>query len=158
MATTIRSNKDLVRRVFETLNARDTVGFADTHAEDVVLHDHDEEVQGVDAAIEHELAIYGAFPDMKYTPEAIVAEGDTVAARWRATGTHDGEFEGIAPTGEEIDITACGLMRVADGEIAEVWLTYDRLGMLQQLGVVEPPAGKAHTTTIGEADDGTQIR
>lgn len=139
MTSKTRTNKELVRRVFETLNDRDFDAFAATHASDVVLHDHEEEFHGVDAAVEHERTIYDAFPDMEYRLEDILAEDDLVACRWTVAGTHEGEFEGIPPTNEAVEIPASGLMRVDDGEIAEVWLNYDRLGMLQQLGVVEPP-------------------
>ncbi|WP_096391422.1 ester cyclase [Halopenitus persicus] len=138
MATT-RTNKELFRRVFDALNDRDFDAFADTHADDVVLHDHDEEFHGVEAVTEHEQALYEAFPDMKYTPKVILAEDDRVAARWTATGTHEGELEGIPPTGTEVEFPASGVLRVEDGKITEVWLTYDQLGMLQQLGVVESP-------------------
>lgn len=139
MASTSQPTAELFRRTVESLNDRDFDGFAETHADDVVLHDHDEELRGVEAAVEHEQAVFGAFPDMEYVVEAVVAEGDMVAGRWRVTGTHEGAFEGIPPTGETIDVPASGTFRIEDGEIAEVWLTYDRLGMLQQLGVVELP-------------------
>lgn len=141
MTTTTETNKELVRRVVEALNERDEEAFVETHTRDVVLHDHDEELHGVDAAVEHEWTIYDAFPDMEYTIEELLAEDETVAGRWRVTGTHENEFEGIAPTGEEIDIPASGVFRVEDGKIAEVWLTYDRFGMMQQLGLLEPPMG-----------------
>lgn len=139
MTTTTRNNKELVRRVFEALNGRDMDAFAETHATDAVLHDHDEEFHGVEASIEHERTIYEAFPDMEYRLEEILAEGDLVACRWTVAGTHEGEFEGVPPTGEAVEIPASGLMRVDDGQITEAWLTYDRLGLMQQLGVVDPP-------------------
>ncbi|MBX0297939.1 ester cyclase [Haloarcula nitratireducens] len=138
MATT-QTNKELFLRVFDALNERDFDAFADTHADNVVLHDHDEEFHGVDAATEHEQTLYEAFPDLKYTPEDILADEELVAARWRVTGTHEGELEGIAPTGEDVEFPACGILRVEDEKIAEVWLIYDQLGLMQQLGVVEPP-------------------
>jgi steroid delta-isomerase-like uncharacterized protein len=136
MATTSQTNKELTRHVFDALNERDEEAFTNTHTEDVVLHDHDEEFHGVEAAVEHEWTLYDAFPDMEYTLEDILAEDDMVACRWRVTGTHEGEFEGIDPTGEEVDIPASGIFRVEDGKITEAWLTYDRLGFMQQLGVV----------------------
>lgn len=141
MTTTTQSNTDVIRRVFETLNAREQDAFADTHAADVVLHDHDEELHGVEAAIDHQWTIYEGFPDMEYRLEDILAEDDLVACRWTITGTHDGEFEGIPATGEAVEIPASGLMRVENGQVAEAWLNYDRLGLLGQLGVVEPPTG-----------------
>lgn len=138
MATT-QANKELFRRVFDALNERDFDAFAATHHEDVVLHDHDEEFHGIESAIEHEQRLYEAFPDMEYAMEDILAEDALVASRWRVTGTHSGKFQGIEPTGEEIEIPACGICKVKDGKVTAVWLTYDRLGMLQQLGVVEQP-------------------
>lgn len=132
-------NKELFRRVFDALNQRDFDAFADTHAEDVLLHDHDEEFHGVEAAINHQRTLFEAFPDMEYIPEDLLAEDDLVAARWAITGTHEGQFQGIPSTGEEIDIPGCGVVRIQHGEIAEVWLSYDRLGLMQQLGVIESP-------------------
>jgi len=140
MATT-QTNKERFRRVCDALNERDFDAFADTHTDDVVLHDHDEAFHGVEAVIEHEQTIYEGFPDMRYTPEDVIAEDDLVAARWIVTGTNEGEFEGIELTGKEVEFSAFGMFRIEGGEIAEVWLTYDQLGMLQQLGVAEPPTG-----------------
>lgn len=139
MTTATRINEELVRRGFDALNERDREAFVETHSKGVVLHDHDEEFHGVEAVTSHEWTIYDAFPDMRYTIEDTVAEDDTVASRWTVTGAHEGEFEGIAPTGKEIEISASGTFRVEDGNITEVWLTTDRLGLLQQLGAVEPP-------------------
>jgi steroid delta-isomerase-like uncharacterized protein len=139
MATETQDVKDLFREVVNTLNDRDFDGFAETHAEDVVLHDHDEEFHGVEAAVQHQQTLFESFPDMEYVIEDILAEDDMIASRWRVTGTHEREFEGIPPSGEELDVPASGISRVEAGKIAESWLNYDRLGMLQQLGVVEPP-------------------
>lgn len=74
---------------------------------------------------------------MEYTSEHVIAEDDLVAGRWTVSGTHEGEFEGIPPTGEEVEVPASGLFQVENGGIVEAWLTYDRLGLLQQIGVVE---------------------
>ena len=139
MATETQDTTDVFRGVVESLNDRDFDRFVELHTEDVVLHDHDEEFHGVNAAVEHEQALYEAFPDMEYTIEDVLTENDRIAGQWRVTGTHEREFEGIPPSDKMIDIPASGIFRVEDGKIAEVWLTYDRLGMLQQLDVIEPP-------------------
>jgi steroid delta-isomerase-like uncharacterized protein len=79
----------------------------------------------------------GAFPDFHTTIEDMVAEGDKVVTRWRAGGTHRGEFRGIAPTGEEIEITGIGIFRFSEeGKVVESWDNFDQLGMMKQLGVV----------------------
>lgn len=137
MSTMKQTNKELFRRSIESLNNRDQGAFAETHTEDVVLHDHDKDLHGIEAAIEHEWTIYEAFPDMEYSLEHILAEDDLVAGRWIVSGTHEGEFEGIPPTGKDVEVPASGLFQVENEKISEVWLTYDRLGLLQQLGVVE---------------------
>lgn len=138
MATT-QANKDVVRRGIDALNERDQDTFAERQTEDIVLYDLDEEVHGVDAVIEHEWDRYDAFPDMEYTIEKLLAEDDVVAGRWSVTGTHEGELDGIPPTGETVEFPVSGLFRVAAEKVAEVRLTYDALGLLQQLGVTELP-------------------
>lgn len=140
MATaTSEQTKALVTRAFDALNERDRKAFAETHADDVVLHDHDEETRGVEVAIAHEWEIYDSFPDNHYALEHVVAEDDAVACWWTVTGTHKGEFQGLEPTGKSVRFPASGLFRIEDGKIAEVWLTYDRLGLMQQLGAIQPP-------------------
>lgn len=106
MAQAPQTNEELFRRTVESLNMRDFDKFAETHSEDVVLHDHDEEFHGVDAAVEHEQALYEAFPDMEYTIEDVLTENDRIAGRWRVTGTHEREFKGIPTSEEMIDIPA----------------------------------------------------
>lgn len=66
-------------------------------------------------------------------------EDDRVVARTTFTGTHEGAFEGIEPTGEEVAGPAISIARVEDGAIADLWVVQDQLGILQQLGAVEPP-------------------
>lgn len=63
MMATTQTNKDLFRHVFDALDERDLEGVVDTHADNVVLHDHDEEFDGVEATNEHERTLYEAFPD-----------------------------------------------------------------------------------------------
>jgi steroid delta-isomerase-like uncharacterized protein len=83
-------------------------------------------------------AVRAAIPDMKYTIEDIIAEGDKVVARWRASGTHKGEMFGIPPTGKSTTVTGMDIFRVANGKLVEFWLNWDQLGMLQQLGAIPP--------------------
>ena len=80
-----------------------------------------------------------ALPDIQYTVEDMVAEGDKVAVRWTGRGTQKGEFMGIAPTGKPVTITGISILRIAGGKIVEEWTEEDILGVLQQLGVFPPP-------------------
>jgi steroid delta-isomerase-like uncharacterized protein len=60
-----------------------------------------------------------SFPDLHFTVEEIIAEGDKVAYRWTARGTHQGEYEGVAPTGKTITSTGITIIRLADGKVVE---------------------------------------
>jgi predicted SnoaL-like aldol condensation-catalyzing enzyme len=77
-----------------------------------------------------------AFPDIQITADDIFAEGDKVALRWSARGTHKGELMGVAPTGKQVTVTGQAIYRIANGKIEEDWITGDTLGVLQQLGVI----------------------
>jgi steroid delta-isomerase-like uncharacterized protein len=80
-----------------------------------------------------------AFPDSYFTVEEMVAEGDKVATRKTFHGTHQGEFMGIPPTGQQVSIGLIDIVRIADGQVVEHWSMGDNLGMMQQLGVIPQP-------------------
>lgn len=88
-------------------------------------------------------AMRGAFPDLRIEVRDLIAEGDEVVARWVARGTHEGEFQGVPPTGRGIEVTGITIERFEDGEIVEGWTNRDALGLLQQLGVVPAPGTEA---------------
>jgi predicted ester cyclase len=80
------------------------------------------------------------FPDIHFTVEDMLAEDEDVIARLTIRGTHQGEFQGIAPTGRKVEFTGIQRMRFKGGQIVRVvWHHYDKLLMLQQLGVVSLP-------------------
>ncbi|TMC54836.1 MAG: ester cyclase [Chloroflexi bacterium] len=85
----------------------------------------------------------GAFPDVHLTVNDQIAEGDKVVTRWTATGTHKGSLMGIPATNKQSTVTGTDIGRYAEGKLVEEWVSYDMLGMLQQLGVVPTltPAG-----------------
>lgn len=80
--------------------------------------------------------LYLAFPDMSHTVEDQVAEGDKVVSRLTVEGTHQGPFQGMAPTGKRVKFTDIMISRLEDGKIKEVWAQFDALGLLQQLGLL----------------------
>jgi steroid delta-isomerase-like uncharacterized protein len=107
-------------------------------AADAVSHDpaQPERVTGAAGAIESARGYRDAFPDLRMTVDQVVADGDDVAIRWTARGTHKGDLFGIAPTGKEATVTGITIDRWAGGKIAESWTNWDTLGLLQQLGAV----------------------
>lgn len=136
MQTTVKDQKAVIRKGYEALNNRDPDLFREVHADDVVLHDTNDDARGIDALTEHQWAFIEAFADLNYEIEDMIAEGDRVAVRHTATGIHEGELQGIEPTGAEVEVPVMIMFRLENGKIAEVWLHDDRLGMLRQLGVV----------------------
>lgn len=93
--------------------------------------------QGFRGQVEKYLA---AFPDTRFTIDDQFADGDLVATRWTARGTHEGEIAGISPTGKEVTVTGLTFTRFEGGKVIEDWITWDTLGMLVQLGAVPVPA------------------
>jgi predicted ester cyclase len=80
-----------------------------------------------------------AFPDFHVTIHDIVAEGDLVALRTSARGTHRGTFFGVPPTGKEIVFHEINFNRIRDGKQVEHWATRSTFEVLQQLGVAPGP-------------------
>jgi len=78
------------------------------------------------------------FPDIRWTSEEMISEGDTVAVRFTMRGTHQGTFFGVPPTGTEITVQALALYRLTEGKIAEEHGAPDMLGLLQQIGAFPP--------------------
>jgi predicted ester cyclase len=68
-----------------------------------------------------------------------VAEGDTVATRWQAHGTHDGPLGDLPPTGRAFTMDGMTIERFEGGRIVEVWAARDELGLMRQLGVLPQP-------------------
>jgi predicted ester cyclase len=81
-------------------------------------------------------AFLNAFPDCQFTIDDMIAEGDRVATKKTFSGTHTGEFNGIAPTGRSVSITFVDILRLRDGKIVEHWLSMDQLSFMQQLGLL----------------------
>lgn len=140
--TTREENKQIARRFPEEVATEGNVDIIDEIcAEDVIEYSPLGERRGREELKEQSEYIHAAFPDVSVTIEDVVAEGDTVAQRLTFRGTHEGEFAGIEPTGNEVEIANMLFTRIEDGQIAERWLLPDMLGLLAQLGVVEPPTG-----------------
>jgi len=78
-----------------------------------------------------------AFPDIWFTVDEVIVDGDWSAARYHIEGTHEGEVEGFPATGRRFHVTGISMMRWQNGRIVESWINYDQLGLLRQIGFVE---------------------
>ena len=82
------------------------------------------------------IAFTTGFPDSRISIEACIAEGDTVVTRWTLTGTHQGMFQGIPPTGRPVRFNGIEFNRVLKGRLVEHWSMFDNLALLQQIGAM----------------------
>lgn len=135
---TTEANKAVLRRWWSALSAGQGLAvLEDIYAADYVLHDPNqpEPVQGLDGVRAVITGVTTGFPDGNYVIEKLVAEGDLVVQLIRATGTQQGEFNGIPATSKPIAIWLMVISRIVDNKIVEEWQLVDSLSLLQQLGV-----------------------
>lgn len=91
-----------------------------------------------------------AFPDLKFSVDLILAEGDLVSVRWTARGTNTGTGNGLPATGKSVKASGQATFRFVDGKIAEEWATGDTLGIMKQLGLMPKTAGPRVESTGGK--------
>lgn len=132
----IEENKDLARRDVEEVWNGGNLDLVDEYvAEEFVLHDPAApgDLRGPDGYKQIVAMYRTAFPDTHVTIEEMVAEDDAVVVRWTGRGTHEGEFMGIEPTNEAVEVPGMTLVHVEDGTITESWQCYDALDILGQI-------------------------
>jgi len=133
----LEENKTIIRKMIEAINKQNLASLDQLIATDFVYHMPMQQIQGLDVmkqGVEEEIQ---SFPDLHVTIEDIIAEGDKVWVRVKATGTHKGGFRGLAPTGKKITLTGVQIWRIVDGKVAERTSIYDQLNFLKPLGVIE---------------------
>jgi len=136
----IEANKAAARRFYtvveEVVRSGDVDRFDEVLTADVVDHDpgpgQGPGLAGIKAAFGE---LRAAFPDLAYTIEDVVAEGDKVACRVRWRATHAGPFLGVPGSGKTISQQGMDILRIAGGKIAERWGVFDDLALLKQLGL-----------------------
>lgn len=136
-------NKALSRReIEEVFNGKNLAAADEIYAADFVDYDRafSWEMRGPEEMKEYVGVFHRAFPDFRVTLEDQIAEGERVANRWTVRGTHRGEFQGVAPTGREVEFTGIHVSRVnGEGKLQESWENYDALGLMRQLGALPAP-------------------
>jgi len=135
------ANKASVRRFYyEVFNKKNRAAIDEFIAPNHVDHAAPPGLPGGIEGAKQTLTMYlTAFPDLHFTVEDLIAEGDKVVARITARGTQQGAFMGIPPTGKQVTVTVIDINRIVGDKSVEHWLEMDTLGLLQQLGVVPMP-------------------
>ena len=128
-------NEATQKNLAEAINGGDLDAMDDLFAGDVVDHDPaPEQGPGPDGFKEFFATMRSAFPDLRIAPEQMVVDDENVAVAYTLSGTHEGEFQGIAPTGRKFDVRGMQIARFEDGKIAERWGSSDELGILKTAG------------------------
>lgn len=135
------SNKDLVQRLVDELWNRGKASAIEAFFARELI----------DVVAQHHQELVAAFSDLEVVIDDIIAEGDKVAARLTITGTHDlGPFAGKPPTGKRVRYGSFRFYRVAEDKVVETWAMQDRLGLLQQLGVISSPDADVEWANHGQ--------
>src|SRR3954465_7341351 len=134
----IEANKALMERFLEFINTASPALADELVSPDAVFHvpGQPEPMSGPQGYLTIIAMMRSGFPDIQWTLEQMVAEGDTVAARFIMRGTHQGAFFGVPPTGKSIKVQAMNFYRFSNGQIVEEYGQPDMLGLLQQIGAV----------------------
>ena len=134
----LEENKASIRRLFsEVVNGGNMDLVDDLMSSDYIHHDSaNPDLIGPNGYKEIITKYRSAFSDLKHTIKDIVAEGDKVVIQFEWSGTHDGELEGIAPTGIYTKGMGISIFRFSEGRIEECCDIWDALSLMQQLGVI----------------------
>jgi steroid delta-isomerase-like uncharacterized protein len=130
-------NKSIVRRgLEETMNQKNLAVLDELLDSDFTFHSASRTIPNREAFREFLTMFLNAFPDLHFTIEDIIAEGDKVSLRYTYTGTHQGEFMGNPPTGKQITVRGLEFIHVRNGKILEEWINED---FFQQIAAVLAP-------------------
>ena len=135
----VQKNKALARRVFDEIWSRGELELADELlSADFVGRPGGlgEPFRGPAGAKAFIGRLREGFPDITFAVEEMIAEGDLVATRWLATGTHDGEFMGIEPSNRRVEFSGMTILRCENGLIREGWTQTDAVTLLRQVGAM----------------------
>jgi len=135
---TTESNKQVMSRFLEFINTASTALAQELISPDAVFHvpGRADPVKGPEGYLEIIAMMRSGFPDIQWTLEEVIAEGDKIAARFTMRGTHKGPFFGVPATGKVIQVQAMNIYRLSDGKFVEERGQPDLLGLLQQIGAI----------------------
>lgn len=141
--STLETNKNLVRQFTEISNAAEWDRLGEIIAPDLRRHSAataGPPVRSLEEFIALQKSFLETFPDQRVNLDAVIAEGDYVAVRATYTGTQTGPMGELPATGKPVDGPFIAFFRIESGKIAELWVEWDNVAMLSQLGLFPPPS------------------
>ncbi|MCP5110053.1 MAG: ester cyclase [bacterium] len=143
-------NRAIIRRLVDEVWNQGKLSVIDEiHTPNYVGHAPPEHMRGPEGYKELVAKYRAALPDIRWSIEDMITQGDRVVFRWSTRWTHKGDLGGIAPTGKKGTAMGISICRITDGRIAEEWATWDALGFLQQIGVIPELVGQAKEKAAG---------
>lgn len=133
------ANTAIARKFFEDMIGKANWAVADEIlASDVVMHHPSSPVPvaGREAVTGFLAAFRTGFPDMNMQVESAFGDDEQIAVRWKMNGTQTKELFGIPPTNKNVTVKGISVLRVANGKVAEDWVSEDSLGLMTQLGLI----------------------
>ena len=146
--TNVSNNRTLVQNVIEEIYNKGNLNLADEITTNQYVP-HDSTLNtgtGATGLKNHASTLRTAFPDLHLNIEEIHSDGDTVITRLTAQGTHNGNFLNVPATGRSIRTTGILISHVKNGKLADSFMNWDALGVMQQIGAVQ---GRGQTTGRG---------
>ena len=136
LAALPEQNKNRVRKYIDEVNKKNFAVVDEVLLPTFVQHSVVAVSPGREGLVQLYRELQFAFPDFNFAIDDMLAEGDRVAVRMTCRYTHKGEFLGVAPTGKAVVLLKMDIFRFVNGRCVEHWDSADRLGLLQQLGMV----------------------
>ena len=143
-----KENKEAVRQGMKEWNefggdvAKMRSWYYKWYAPGFIAHDLSQGDMNLQQTIQHTGRLMSAFPDINFTIDDMVAEGDKVVVRYTWQGTHKGTVRGMPPTGKQVKVKGIELEKIVGRKCLESWDFADSLGLMVQLGVVPGAASK----------------
>jgi steroid delta-isomerase-like uncharacterized protein len=134
----IENNKFIMNRFVEFINTADEKLAQELINVNAKFHvpGRPQPMQGPEGYLAIIDMMRSGFPDIQWTLEETIVEGDKVAARFMMRGTHQGSFFGVPPTGKSIAVQAMNFYRLSNGQFVEEYGMPDMMGLMQQIGAL----------------------
>jgi len=134
----LEKNKEIQRRILVDIHSLKKLDLVEE------LYDKDfvglpDMTRGIENVKKFLSNLFNTFPDIDFTIDDQIAEGDKVFARWTITGTQKGKFMSVAPTGKQIKVSGVTVYKILNGKAVEAWGMIDDLGIMQQIGAILLP-------------------
>jgi steroid delta-isomerase-like uncharacterized protein len=125
---------DAVNKFYQVYNDHNPALWNEAMAPNYVGHVNTDNIPSREVGAGFVTGLLKAFPDIKYTVDDSMEDGNRAACRWTATGTHTGDLFGMPPTGKKVTMLGITFFRVENGKVAELWDVWDQAGLMKQLG------------------------